>query len=230
MIQKSGFPFRRDRRKAIRLSKNEILDDLRRFSGLCGKKSFTTKEYDTWNKKRLTSATITRLFGDSWSKAMTEAGLKPTRVWKKDAWEMIETFKQCWMDLGSEPTGEQFKSYLKRVSSPYKWSSYKGYFGSLGRLAQRIEDHQAGKISDDQLYERHAPKQKRRPVPLDVRYSVLKRDGERCVLCGASPKDNSSVVLEVDHIIPVSKGGDDSFSNLRTLCRDCNQGKKDKDV
>jgi hypothetical protein len=229
MKQKNEFSFRRDRRKAIILSKNEILDELRRFGEVCRNKMFTTREYDAWDNKRLTSASITRLFG-TWSKAMTEAGLKPSRVWKKDIPEMVETFKQCWMNLGSEPTGEQFKSYLKRVNSPYKWSSYKGYFGSMGRLAQRIEDHDAGKISDDQLYERHTPKRNRRTVPLNIRYSILKRDGEKCVLCGASPKNNSSVVLEVDHIIPVSKGGDDSLSNLRTLCKDCNQGKKDKDA
>jgi hypothetical protein len=229
MKQKNEFSFRRDHRKAIILSKNEILDELRRFGEVCRKSAFTTREYDAWDNKRLTSASITRLFG-TWSKAMTEAGLKPSRVWKKDIPEMVETFKQCWMNLGSEPTGEQFKSYLKRVNSPYKWSSYKGYFGSMGRLAQRIEDHYAGKISDDQLYERHTPKRSRRTVPLNIRYSILKRDGEKCVLCGASPKNNSSVVLEVDHIIPVSKGGDDSLSNLRTLCKDCNQGKKDKDA
>lgn len=227
MTQNSKFSFRRDCQKAIILSKNDILKDLNRFREVCGKKSFTTREYDAWNKKRLTSASITRLFG-AWSKAMAKAGLKPTCVQKKDSREMVEIFKQCWATLGSEPTGEQFKSYLHRINSPYKWSSYKGYFGSLGRLAQRIEDHQDGKISDDQLYERYSQKRNRRTVPLNVRYSILRRDGERCVLCGASPRDNSIVVLEVDHIIPVSKGGDDSLSNLRTLCKDCNQGKKDK--
>ncbi|WP_369799143.1 HNH endonuclease [Eikenella sp. NML03-A-027] len=34
------------------------------------------------------------------------------------------------------------------------------------------------------------------------------------------------VVLEIDHINPVSNGGDNDIMNLITLCRDCNQGKK----
>ncbi len=58
-----------------------------------------------------------------------------------------------------------------------------------------------------------------------LRYDVMKRDGFRCCLCGASQKDG--VRLEVDHIRPVSKGGKTEMSNLRTLCESCNRGKRD---
>lgn len=59
-----------------------------------------------------------------------------------------------------------------------------------------------------------------------LRYDVLKRDGFRCVLCGASADDG--VKLHIDHIIPVSKGGQTTMGNLRTLCDRCNTGKRDK--
>ena len=59
-----------------------------------------------------------------------------------------------------------------------------------------------------------------------LRYDVLKRDGFRCVLCGASADDD--VKLHVDHIVPVSKGGQTTMENLRTLCNRCNTGKRDK--
>jgi len=57
------------------------------------------------------------------------------------------------------------------------------------------------------------------------RYDVLRRDQFQCVLCGDS---GSEANLEVDHIIPVSKGGSDEMKNLRCLCFKCNRGKHSK--
>jgi HNH endonuclease len=56
-----------------------------------------------------------------------------------------------------------------------------------------------------------------------VRWSILSRDGRRCVVCGSSASDGAT--LEIDHIVSVAHGGTDSAENLRTLCFDCNRGK-----
>ena len=66
---------------------------------------------------------------------------------------------------------------------------------------------------------------KRKNLSKSVRFEVFKRDSFKCQYCGKSAPD---VVLEVDHIIPVSKGGDNDISNLITACFDCNRGKRDK--
>lgn len=57
-----------------------------------------------------------------------------------------------------------------------------------------------------------------------IRFEVFKRDGFQCAYCGKTPP---SVILEVDHIDPISKGGKDGINNLITACFDCNRGKKD---
>lgn len=62
------------------------------------------------------------------------------------------------------------------------------------------------------------------PLSRGLRDQVLKRDGYRCVKCGASHKDKR---LEVDHIIPVAKGGTNDIDNLRTLCWECNRDEGD---
>ncbi|SDG35172.1 HNH endonuclease [Pelagibacterium luteolum] len=56
-----------------------------------------------------------------------------------------------------------------------------------------------------------------------LRFDVFKRDGFQCQYCGAHPSE--SMVLEVDHIVPVCEGGGNEIDNLVTACFDCNRGK-----
>lgn len=66
-------------------------------------------------------------------------------------------------------------------------------------------------------------KKVRAGITKKVRFEVFKRDSFKCQYCGKSAPD---VILHVDHINPVSKGGDNDIMNLITACKDCNQGKK----
>ena len=59
------------------------------------------------------------------------------------------------------------------------------------------------------------------------RFDVFKRDGFKCQYCGRTPPQ---VVLELDHVIPRSKGGTDHQTNLVTACFDCNRGKATGDL
>lgn len=68
--------------------------------------------------------------------------------------------------------------------------------------------------------------QTQRSIAKSLRYDILERDGFACQICGRTVADG--VKLEVDHIIPVSKGGRSVPKNLRTLCYDCNRGKGTK--
>ena len=57
-----------------------------------------------------------------------------------------------------------------------------------------------------------------------LRFEILKRDSFTCQYCG---RKAPNVILHVDHIIPVSKGGTNIKTNLVTACQDCNLGKTD---
>jgi hypothetical protein len=52
---------------------------------------------------------------------------------------------------------------------------------------------------------------------------VYKRQSFTCQYCGQNPP---AVTLEIDHINPVSRGGDNDINNLITACFDCNRGKR----
>ncbi|MBI5326120.1 MAG: HNH endonuclease [Ignavibacteriae bacterium] len=55
------------------------------------------------------------------------------------------------------------------------------------------------------------------------RRNILKRDGFRCQYCGTKSHE-----LTIDHIIPKSRGGSDSWDNLVSACKSCNNKKADR--
>lgn len=58
-----------------------------------------------------------------------------------------------------------------------------------------------------------------------LREKIKERDGYTCQICGLSNKDEPNLLLEIDHIIPLSKGGMTTEGNLQTLCWRCNRSK-----
>lgn len=56
------------------------------------------------------------------------------------------------------------------------------------------------------------------------RHNIFKRDLHRCVYCGSRRE------LTLDHVIPKSKGGKSTWTNLVTACKSCNSHKGDMSV
>jgi hypothetical protein len=212
-----------------RYSKAEILASLKEYGRLHPGSPFGMREYDSWPGRLVTSETI-RLRFRSWGRALQSAGFRVQRSNKLDSREMVTAFRDCWREHGSVPSQRNLSQYLERHNYPFRTKSYYAFFGGLGRLARLIHEVDLGQLPEPELHRRHKPPpDRRRAVPLRVRMDVLKRDDYRCTKCGASPRDDKSVRLEVDHVIPVSRGGSSTMDNLRTLCFSCNQGKKDRD-
>ena len=60
-------------------------------------------------------------------------------------------------------------------------------------------------------------------IPSSVRKYVLQRNNDRCQSCG---KRETETQLNIDHIVPLAKGGSNDISNLQVLCGRCNRQKK----
>jgi hypothetical protein len=61
-----------------------------------------------------------------------------------------------------------------------------------------------------------------------LREAIKKRDYYACKHCTVSLRAEPHLLLEVDHILPVSKGGLSTEDNLQTLCWRCNRTKSNK--
>jgi len=71
------------------------------------------------------------------------------------------------------------------------------------------------------IHENKPDSNSNRTVTKEVRDSVWRRDEGKCTQCGSNKK------LELDHIIPHSKGGSNSYRNIQLLCQECNREKSD---
>lgn len=61
-----------------------------------------------------------------------------------------------------------------------------------------------------------------------TRKVLIAKYGGRCSLCGDPVElgdETSPRYATIDHIVPLSKGGDDSIANLALACLSCNQKK-----
>ena len=61
-------------------------------------------------------------------------------------------------------------------------------------------------------------------VPALTNARLFRRDGHMCMYCGDFLYDCE---LTRDHVVPVSRGGTDTWENVVTACRDCNRRKAD---
>lgn len=59
-------------------------------------------------------------------------------------------------------------------------------------------------------------------VKAEIRNAVYERDGRQCIACGSTQN------LQIDHIVPQSRGGCHDIENLQTLCGTCNLEKGDR--
>jgi 5-methylcytosine-specific restriction endonuclease McrA len=55
------------------------------------------------------------------------------------------------------------------------------------------------------------------------RKNILRRDSHRCQFCG-----RSDLTLTIDHVTPISRGGEDTWENLVCACVRCNNKKGDR--
>ena len=163
----------------------------------------------------------------------------------KDAKQIIENYKSEYRQyLGNVPdfviesdeSGFYSRLGFANIDESILAVEYKFSYTSGGGMAQRsftvpmteetiVELIQAleGKLTSSTF-----AKDQRNLMTRKLRDYIKARDHFTCCICGNSTSVEPNLLLEIDHIIPVAKGGCTVENNLQTLCWKCNRAKSDK--
>ncbi len=164
---------------------------------------------------------------------------KPDKRNRDDEWydQYIETKRKCQTEVNC-PICNHLIQFTEVRKPPFEDKcescDYSFTFIYRKRTERYIEAWVAGDKAEYIYYDgikltrprapfkgEHISGAKRQPIPQDVKDKVWNRDEGKCTQCGSNEN------LEFDHIIPVSKGGANTYRNIQLLCEVCNREKSD---
>ena len=163
----------------------------------------------------------------------------------RDAKQIIENYKleyqQYLMDvpafiMQNDEAGFYSRLGFATIDESVLTVAYKFSYTSGGGMAQRFftvpmtEENisELIRILESKLTASAFAKEQRTLMTKKLREFIKKRDNYTCRDCGNSTYKEPNLLLEIDHIIPVAKGGRTVKNNLQTLCWKCNRTKSDK--
>ncbi len=163
----------------------------------------------------------------------------------KDAKQIIENYKAEYQQylsdvpdfiIENDEAGFYSRLGFATIDESVLAVEYKFSYTSDGGMKQRsftfpmTEEHIAEliKVLESKLTASAFAKEQRTLMTKKLREFIKKRDNYTCCQCGNSTHVEPNLLLEIDHIKPVSKGGLTTEENLQTLCWKCNRTKSDK--
>lgn len=150
-------------------------------------------------------------------------------IFKSYIGKYLENFLPFYKFCGVRALQKSFKIVLKKIGGFERWNIddlRKGFFvRCLAEGKDTKEICYSFGIKEKQVYSMGKIISLNGSVSKKDRDLVFKRDNFTCKACCRSPPE---VELEVDHIVPIVKGGSNELGNLQILCKDCNARKKDK--
>ncbi len=168
---------------------------------------------------------------------LEQAGIVGPQIGAKQrtvrSFENMQSFEQYLQKIfaGIEPEERaaerrrQEEEYQKMIKEYEQRKAEQEREEIAAKIKERYRRRQLEKIVRQELIdsgELFGDKPKREKIPREIVDAVYSRDGGRCVECGSTEN------LQLDHIIPFSKGGATTLENLQLLCQKCNLDKSNK--
>jgi hypothetical protein len=223
LVASSEFVYRKPANHVHRnASKEDLIADLKRVSGLLDQPKLSHAIYSTQGK--YSKQLFQSRFG-TWNNALRSAGLELAKVGNYTDEELFANLLSVWQKRGKQPVKLSFDD--KNISSICA-TVYTRNFGSVEKALKAFIEYMGSNdiqpIVHQAFTNNTAPRRTGRDPSLRLRYQVLVRDNFACK-CGRSPAKDPTIELHIDHIKAWSNGGDTVIENLQVLCSKCNNGK-----
>lgn len=251
----TDFKFEFGRSQISKIPREKVIAELEKVAKHFNYSDFKQDDFD--KIADISYYKVYREFG-SWEKALEflknylkEKGIEFTITSRRSQYtiqEMFDELERIWVQLGHRPSRNEWTTLKPKISYDTIQRRFGGWadaclkfieYKSGGAIAEENEiltdekrETSSNIDNSEKIREGGAQKniEKTRTIPLNIRVKVLSRDNFRCSFCGKSPATDIGTKLHIDHIIPFSKGGTNSFENLQTLCEQCNLGKSNTEL
>ncbi len=243
VLDAAGLQNRFDDRNCRR-TKEEIVAELQYVASVLGSGTLTKRQFV--KQARFGHQAVTAVFGN-WGNALRAAGLSIEESARRFSnVECFENLLRVWTYYGRQPKYSEMDdqpSAIKARVYARRWSSWRralGMFVEWTKQANEVNnpptspsafsspDNCDAAIGHNSILPE--TRTTSRNIPLRLRFQVMRRDEFKCCLCGVSPALRPGTVLEVDHKVPWSKGGETVVDNLQTHCQRCNNGKSNLSI
>lgn len=184
--------------------------------------------------------------GIGWNEILNRANLEQTKFRLGSGKEITneELFfdiERVWILLGRQPTITDIKKGYFKFSQNTFCRRFGGWRNALIEFVNFInseENVEMNKSTETIAVDKYTKEEVavanrffhrrgNREPNLRMRFKIMQRDNFKCCKCGRSPATDPSVQLVIDHKHPWAQGGETTFDNLETLCKECNLGKSD---
>ena len=146
------------------------------------------------------------------SRACLPHRVEARRKYQEEHREQISQYKKVWAANNRETVAASKRDYYERkredvIARSKKWAE---------NNPERVRQAKTNSLRKRRAA-RHAS---RGNYTVEEFKELCESYGNKCLDCG-----DTEAVLEADHVVPLTKGGSDSISNIQPLCGSCNRKK-----
>jgi hypothetical protein len=185
---------------------------------------------------------------ERWTNAVQAAGAFSGRRGKYSTMALFDEIQRLWEAMGKQPTRDDMltEGLISPQCFSLRFGTWRKAIHAFCADRNSSESEPGGDIAteerafppptkeDGTIHSGSSPNSAlvvihrtgRKPSD-KLRFKVLKRDNFTCRSCGRSPATELGVILEADHVLAYTRGGETVYENLQALCDKCNRGKSD---